>query len=87
MTNLKITTKTAIVGYAMLAVVFLSGCDDPKQIIYEGDGLIVTGVKVGDKPEYGKYIYYTKDKTGDVTIWSNGVFNIGDTLRVGKNYR
>ena len=87
MTNLKITTKTAIVGYAMLAVVFLSGCDDPKQIIYEGDGLIVTGVKVGDKPERGKYIYYTKDQSGDVTIWSNGVFNIGDTLRVGKNYR
>lgn len=73
--------------YAVLAVVFLSGCDDQKQVIYEGDGLIVTGVKIGDKPERGKYIYYTKDQSGDVIIWSNGVFNIGDTLRVGKNYR
>ena len=87
MKNLKFSTKTAIAVYAMLAVVFLSGCDDPKQIIYEGDGLIVTGVKVGDNPERGKYIYYTKDQSGDVTIWSNGVFNIGDTLRVGKIYR
>lgn len=87
MKKFKISTVTAIAVYAMLAVVFLSGCDDPKQIIYEGDGLIVTGVEVGDKPERGKYIYYTKDQSGDVTIWSNGVFNIGDTLRVGKNYR
>jgi hypothetical protein len=87
MKKLKFTTKTAIALYVMLAVVFLSGCNDPKQFIYEGGGLIVTGVKVGDKPERGKYIYYTKDQSGDVTIWSNGVFNIGDTLRVGKNYR
>lgn len=87
MKKFKISTVAAIAVYAMLAVVFLSGCDDPKQVIYEGDGLIVTGVKVGDKPERGKYIYYTKDQSGDVTIWSNGVFNIGDTLRVCKNYR
>ena len=87
MTKLKFTTITAIAVYAMLAVVFLSGCNDPMQIVYEGDGLIVTGMKVGDKPERGKYIYYTKDQSGDVTIWSNSVFNIGDTLRVVKNYR
>lgn len=87
MRKFKISTVAAIAVYAMLAVVFLSGCNDPKQVVYESDGLIVTGVKVGNRPEYGKYIYFTKDKTGDVTIWSNGVFNIGDTLRVGKNYR
>jgi hypothetical protein len=85
MIKFKFTTKTAIALCAMLPVVFLSGCNDPKQTIYEGDGLIVTGVKVGDKAERGKYIYYTKDQSGDVTIWSNRVFNIGDTLRVGKN--
>lgn len=86
MKRFKIST---IAVYTMLVVVFLNGCGnprkDPKQVIYEGDGLIVTGVKVGDIPERGKYIYYTKDRSGYVIIWSNGVFSIGDTLRVGKN--
>lgn len=70
---------------AMLSVVFFASCDEMmKQIIYEGEGLIVTGVKIGSKPERGKYIYYTKDYDGTIVVWSNEEFKIGDTLLLSK---
>lgn len=74
--------------YAMLSVVFFASCEEmTKQIIYEDKGLIVTGVKLGDAPERGKYIYYTTDHDGKVVVWSNGEFKIGDTLLLSKkNY-
>lgn len=72
--------------YIALTIILLmwfafSGCSDPKQIIYESKGLIVTEIKLGDKPERGKYIYQTKGFSGTVAVWSNSKFEIGDTIK------
>ena len=68
----------------MMILLALSGCKEPRQVIYEGKGLIITGKKLGDKPERGKYVYYTQDQSGPVTVWSNNDFNLGDTLLLSK---
>lgn len=71
--------------FLLLAITCLLSCQHPGQCIYEGaHGFVITAIKLGDEPNYGKYIYYTKDVTGKVTIWSNQVFNIGDTIFVSK---
>ena len=67
--------------FCLFLVAVLTSCDDPKQVVYEGNGCIVYSKKLGDKPERGKYIYHTKDQSGTVIIWSDSVFDIGDTLK------
>jgi len=78
---------------SLLLAVVLSSCsqnksnEDPKQVVYVGKGMIVFRKELGKEPKWGKYVYKAKDVTGDVIIWSDENFDIGDTLIVGKNYR
>lgn len=68
MKNLKFSTKTAIVVYAMLAAVFLSSCagdaGDAKESIQDGDFKIdflfeKDGCKVYRFKDSGRYIYWS----------------------------
>jgi len=85
MKNLR--TKLSYTLYILLAVVPLVSCEPTRQYVYEGNGLIVTGKKIGDKPERGKFIYYVNDQDGKVTIWSDTDFKVGDTLKLAPYYR
>lgn len=90
MKKLKFTTKTAIAVYAMLAVVFLSGCDMPTQYVQlpkNKSYLIIEQAEISNSASLGKYRYTTRDNTGKVVFYLDEKMNIGDTLWVGKNYR
>jgi hypothetical protein len=90
MTKLNFTTKTAIALYAMLAVVFLSGCDAPTQYVQLPKNkpyLIIGQAELSNSETLGKYRYTTRDNTGKVVFYLDEKFNIGDTVCVGKNYR
>ena len=90
MTKIKFTTKTAIALYAMLAVVFLSGCDMPPQYVKlpkNKNYLIIEQAGLSGSKTLGKYRYTTRDNTGKVIFYLDEKVNIGDTLWVGKNYR
>lgn len=68
--------------FLLFCIALLCSCEPPKQVVYEGDGLIVIGVNIReDYPQYGKYVYHTKDETGLIVVWSNSKFDIGDTIR------
>ena len=89
MTKFKFTTKTAIALYAMLAVVFLSGCDMPTQYVQLPKNkpyLIIEQAELSDSETLGKYKYTTRDNTGEVVFYLDEKMNIGDTVCVGKNY-
>ena len=87
MKNLKRTLSYSL--YALLAVLLLASCNDPKQFVYEGQGLIVTGIELteADEMNRGSKIYHTRDQSGEVKIWSNSEFKIGDTLKFTTHYR
>jgi hypothetical protein len=90
MTKFKFTTKTAIALYAMLAVVFLGGCDMPTQYVQLPKNkpyLIIEQAELSDSETLGKYRYTTRDNTGKVVFYLDEKMNIGDTVCVGKNYR
>ena len=90
MKKLKFTTKTAIAVYAMLAVVFLGGCDMPTQYVELPKNkpyLIIEQIKLSNSESLGKYRYTTRDNSGLVVFYLDEKVNIGDTLWVGKNYR
>lgn len=76
-------SKTAICLYLVLVAV-LTSCDDPRQYVYEAEGLIIKSIMLTEKEkkqERGKYTYMAKDLTGEVKIWSNTKFEIGDTIK------
>lgn len=90
MTKFKFTTKTAIALYAMLAVVFLGGCDAPTQYVQLPKNkpyLIIEQAELSDSKTIGKYRYTTRDNTGKVVFYLDEKMNIGDTVYVGKTYR
>ena len=87
MTKFKFTTKTAIALYAILAVVFMSGCDMPTQYVQLPKNkpyLIIEQVELSNSKTLGKYRYTTRDNTGKVVFYLDEKVNIGDTLWVGK---
>lgn len=90
MTNFKFTTKTSIALYAMLAVVFLGGCDMPTQYVQLPKNkpyLIIEKAELSNNETLGKYRYTTKDNTGKVVFYLDEKLSIRDTVWVGKNYR
>ena len=90
MKKLNFTTKPAIALYAMLAVVFLSGCDAPTQYVQLPKNKpypIIEQAELSDSETLGKYRYTTRDNTGKVVFYLDEKMNIGDTVCVGKNYR
>ena len=88
----KFTTKTAIALYAILAVVFLSGCYVPPpptqyvQLPINKPYLIIEQAELSNSETLGKYRYTTRDNTGKVVFYLDEKINIGDTVCVGKNY-
>ena len=91
MTKFKFTTKTAIALYAMLAVVFLSGCNNmPTQYVHLPKNkpyLIIEQTELTKSETLGKYRYTTRDNTGKVIFYLDEKLSIGDTLWISKNYR
>lgn len=66
----------------LIVLAVLASCAPQKHIVYMGRGLVVTGVLLGDNPEQGKFIYFTQDLAGEVIIWSDQHYHIGDTIRM-----
>lgn len=66
----------------ILIVLVIASCAPQRHIVYMGRGLVVTGVILGDNPEQGKFIYFTQDMAGEVIIWSDLHYHIGDTIRM-----
>lgn len=90
MKKFKISTVAAIAVYAMLAVVFLGGCDMPTQYVQLPKNkpyLIIEQTELSNSESLGKYRYTTRDNSGSVVFYLDEKVNIGDTLWVGKNYR
>jgi hypothetical protein len=88
MTKFKFTTKPAIALYAILAVLFLSGCDAPIQYVYlprNKPYLIIQQAELSNNETLGKYRYTTRDNTGKVVFYLDEKMNLGDTVFVGKN--
>lgn len=83
--RLKMMIKKALASIVL--AISLTSCIDQPQVVYEGVGFVVYEKKLGNKPERGKYIYKTRDQSGKVTIWSNGEFDINDTLTLSLKGR
>lgn len=74
----------------------LFSCAEPDQFIYEGiNGLIIYEKEIQDydskdlfrlqdKSRRGQYLYRCKDLTGNIIVWSNSSYNVGDTLFLMK---
>jgi len=90
MTKFKFTTKTPIALCAMLAVVFLSGCNGPTNYIQLPKNqtyLIIEKAELSNSKALGKYRYTTRDNSGKVVFYIDEKVCIGDTLWFIKNHR
>ncbi len=74
--------------YALCVAVFLVGCDAPTQYVQiqkTQPYLIIESVELSNSDKLMKYKYTVHDWSGKVVFWLDEKYNIGDTLRLGKN--
>lgn len=89
MKKFKSRTVAFIAIYAMLAVVFLSGCDIVDQYVIMPTNkpyLLIIKVELTSRETLGKYVYTTKNELGygKFIFYIDEKMNVGDTLWIGK---